>query len=748
MILVFKTLIEDRETIEKKYHNPDAEFDSFNRMNHHGYDYDETTGLNDEDIDKGLGKLFKKHKNESHPVCKAKLFEYVLDNTRIDVNEHDYFIGIYTWARPISKYTVHNWNKTVADAFSDEAKLLSDYDQSGICYGFLDFDHTVPDWDALMELGFAGILNRISSQYEALKQSGKITQKQEEFFRGVQIEYNAVIRFIDRLYNYALTKNFDKAQKIAECLLHLRDGAPTDTYEALMLIYLYFMISESIEHYQVRSLGHGLDAQLYPFFEKDIKDNKYTKDEIAEIIGYFLMQWSSIGNYWGQPFYLGGVNADGTTKVNELSYIILDVYDKLGLYNPKIQIKVNLSTPQSFTNKALEMIRHGTTSIVFCNNDVITKCLMARGATYEEAVDSVVSGCYEYKVKGKGIGISSSYYNLLKPIWLVLDNGFDAVVKKQISIKTGELDAFTSFDDFYKAYLAQLKHTLTSYIGARNILETRISEINPSLLFSATQTGCVTSMTDAIDGGIENTTDILISGLGSAIDSLMAVYELVFEKKIVSLSELKTALINDWNGYETLRAQALKTRHRFGNGDFMADSYAASVTRFVHDIYAGKTNSHGGKYLLEMHSARAFIIHGKATLATPDGRRYGDETSKNASPAPGSDRNGITALIKSVTQIDTSLCTNGFCLDAMLHPSAVQGEDGLIALRAVLETYLAKGGASIHFNIFDTKMLRDAQLHPEKYKNLQVRVCGWNVLWNNMCKEEQDAYILRAENIQ
>jgi formate C-acetyltransferase len=149
-----------------------------------------------------------------------------------------------------------------------------------------------------------------------------------------------------------------------------------------------------------------------------------------------------------------------------------------------------------------------------------------------------------------------------------------------------------------------------------------------------------------------------------------------------------------------------------------------------------------------MHSARAFIIHGEKTKATPDGRKAGQELSKNASPTPGADRNGITALIKSATAVDTALCDIGFCLDTMLHPSAVQGEDGLIAFKAVLDTYFAKGGQSIHFNVFNPDMLRDAQKHPEKYKNLQVRVCGWNILWNNMEKKEQDAYILRAEHIQ
>jgi pyruvate-formate lyase len=130
-----------------------------------------------------------------------------------------------------------------------------------------------------------------------------------------------------------------------------------------------------------------------------------------------------------------------------------------------------------------------------------------------------------------------------------------------------------------------------------------------------------------------------------------------------------------------------------------------------------------------------------------DGRKAGEETSKNASPQPGADREGVTALIHSATTINNQLANVGFCLDVMLHPTTIQGEGGLDVLYHVMRTYMDKGGQSIHFNVFDSTLLRDAQAHPEKYENLQVRVCGWNVLWNNMPKSEQDAYILRAENI-
>ena len=139
---------------------------------------------------------------------------------------------------------------------------------------------------------------------------------------------------------------------------------------------------------------------------------------------------------------------------------------------------------------------------------------------------------------------------------------------------------------------------------------------------------------------------------------------------------------------------------------------------------------------------------GWKTAATPDGRRDGEGTSKNGSPTMGMDNQGVTALIQSMTKLDLSLSDSGACLDVMLHPSSVQGEDGLDAFYAVLMTYMNRGGASIHFNVFNPEMLRDAQAHPENYQNLQVRVCGWNVLWNDLSKAEQDAFIIRAENIQ
>ncbi|MBQ3075913.1 MAG: formate C-acetyltransferase/glycerol dehydratase family glycyl radical enzyme, partial [Clostridia bacterium] len=180
--------------------------------------------------------------------------------------------------------------------------------------------------------------------------------------------------------------------------------------------------------------------------------------------------------------------------------------------------------------------------------------------------------------------------------------------------------------------------------------------------------------------------------------------------------------------------------------DPLADTYAAAMAHFFTNKVNNVPNEKGGVYKAICHSARGFIRHGLATGATPDGRRAGEELSKNASPVVGMDKKGVTALIASALKLRPEAFHESFCLDVMLHPSTVSGEEGFDVFRSLLTTYLKGDGQSIQFNIFNAETLRDAQQNPEKYRNLQVRVCGWNTLWNNMSKAEQDAYILRAES--
>ena len=744
---MFKTFIQDRPIIETKYHFPDQPFNPYRRMAYHGYAYDESTGKSDEEIIALLEELSPQLEGLPHPVAKARAVALVLENTRIDTPAHDYFIGLYSWNRLADCVTLTKWKKEIFSRDIPQVdatmKALND---SGAVAIWPDFDHVVPDWNSLLSLGFSGIRQR-ARRYRALHESrGQLTARQQAFFDGIELEYTAILNFIDRLYRHALAQTHPRAATFAACLDHLRSGAPTNIYEAMQLMYLYFIISESVDHYQVRSLGNGLDHSLWPFYVNDIKNGTFTRGEIKELLAYFMMQWQAIGNYWGQPLYLGGSNSDGSCRINDLSHDILDVYRELGLYNPKIQIKYNRNIPQDFLCKVLDMIRSGQNSFVFCCEPGMWDAVMRYGATLEEARSFDIRGCYETGIRANEVSTATGYVNPLKAVLYALFDGYDHHIGTQMGPHTGEVRDFAGF---YAAFLRQYAHLIDTTIACADAYEQYMEDINPSSMYSAT---IVTSLENAFDGyqgGVKyNNSAVLNCGLATAVDAVLAVWELVEEKKLVTMDQLKQVLLDNWQGHELLRARVLNSRHKYGNSDPLADSYARAISAFFTDRVNGHKNARGGVYKAILHSAMQFVWQGQKTGATPDGRLAGDEISKNGSPTPGMDRRGVTALVSSALKLVPSSYSESFCVDVMLHPSAVSGPEGLAVMEAVLNTYLDGGGQSIQFNVMDTALLRKAQAQPEKYRNLQVRVCGWNVLWNNLSRAEQDAYILRAASLQ
>ena len=740
----------DKKFIENKYHKTDKPFDPYARMAYHGYDYDKRTGLGDEEIKDGLSRLYEKIKSLPHPVAKAYAVKYVLENTKIDINEHDVFVGFWSVNRLANCITQDKWNEEVFNNILPELKnKMHDMNESGAIAIWPDFDHVVPDWDAILNLGFPGLKKRAEKYKELHRKNNTLTPETEAFFDGIIIEYTAIIDLIDRLYKYALTKTHAKAVKIAECLCHIRDGAPQNIYEAMQIIYIYFMLSECFDSYQVRSLGNGLDNALYSYYQNDLKNGAYTREDIKELLRYFLMQWSAIGNYWGQPFYMGGTNADGSTKYNELSYDILDVYDELGIYNPKIQVKVNKSTPDKLIFKVFDMIRRGQNCFVFCCEPGMMKAAMAYGATYDEALNMDIRGCYEIGIRANEVSTDTGYINPLKAIEYVMNNGFDKTISRQFGLKTGELETFTSFDKFYNAVIKQWENMIETTISVSLAYEKYLAFINPSNMYSATIEDSLKKGSDAYQNGVKfNNSAILNSGFASLIDAVMAVKEFVYDKKIVTLETLAKALDASWNGFEDLHTMILKSPHKYGNDDAETDAYTEAMSAYFTSKVNNRPNARGGVYKASMHSALEFIWEGEKTGSTPDGRYAGDEISKNGSPSVGMDREGVTALIKSALKSRPYTYCETHCLDVMLHPSAVVGDDGLETMKALLFMYMKNGGQAIQFNVFNTKTLYDAQKRPEKYQNLQVRVCGWNVLWNNLSEKEQNAYITRAENIR
>ena len=543
--------------------------------------------------------------------------------------------------------------------------------------------------------------------------------------------------FIDRLYERCAPGMMKSALK------NLCTEAPQNFYEALLLSYLYFMISEHVDELQVRSLSN-FDSVFYRFYRRDL-ENGTTEEEIRTYLAYYFLQFTAIGNYWNQPVYLGGENADGSTVINELSYLFLDVYDDMGLYNPKIQIKVCDSTPKSFLVKVLDMIRRGKNCIVLVADATIRKALERAGVTPDEARTCNITGCYEYSPQGS-YSAGMNYLNMLKPLEYALHRGCDGVTGVFSGMEIPELSVYATFEDLYREYKRQLLALIDITVETVNGFEGYLEYINPLSLLSATFPSCLEKAKDAIGGGGSYNDSLIAFGfLADVADSLMMIRKYVYEKKELTLSEFVRILDKNYEGEDRLRRKLLNDREKYGNNKERPDGIAVNLVDFVAESMRNRENAREGKWNCGFHVARMSYDQAKKTAASANGRRLGEELSKNISASLGQSREGATAAILSATKIDATSFTCDACLDLALLPSAVSGDDGLEAMYGLLMTFVRRGGHAMHINVFDAPMLRDAQKYPEKYRNLQIRVCGWNVLWNNINKEEQEGFIRQAE---
>ena len=507
--------------------------------------------------------------------------------------------------------------------------------------------------------------------------------------------------------------------------MHQKERAET-FYEALLQIWCYYQLSEYADCLQTRSFGNW-DRLLYPYYLKD-KANGTEEESFRALLRNFMGKVQAMHYYWGHPICLGGTEADGSSTVNELSFLILDEFDKQGFYDPKIHIKVSNNTPVTFLNKVLDMIRRGHNSLVLVGEPCIMRTMLKNGFTKEEARTAVVKGCYEYTAESAAE---------TAPVILILPKIVNDVLR-------ANCDA-PDFD----AFLRKLEKKIDEFCGklfpAVDRMEAMLDRYNPVLMLSAVSERALAAGIDGYaDAPLHRNTNIWLAGPATAADSLCAIRKFVFEEKLITIPELLNALDADWQGYEELHRTILNDRCKFGNhvpeADAMTARFLAMFTRRIN----GRKNSRGGIYTTALHSAKVFLTSGWKLEATPEGRHKGEEISKNISPQSGRCRNGATALIQSALSLDSSDFAADFPVDVTLNPAAVSGEDGLDAMRALVMTYIRNFGHAIHFNVFDVRLLEEAKRHPEKYPELQIRVCGWNVLWNNLSVAEQDAYLDQA----
>ncbi len=667
------------------------------------------------------------HNENSKSVGFGKAVKHYFEKAELCINPADIFSDMASEVYSPCFLIDEEYKKYIKDN-SDKI-----FPSEGAFVAVADFGHTMPDWNRVFNLGFTGILENAE---ECLKKIN-LSKKEEDFYLSVKYAYEGVLIYIKRLCEECKKTNSVNSLFSAQSLSSLLKGKPKNLAEAMQLYFIYYSAQQLTQGNTLRSLG-AVDDILYPYYRYDTEEGIYSEDDVRELLRYFLFKWNSRQILANIPFNL-------CTHVNELTYLILEEYEKLGIPDPKIHVKCS----KNMTDKAYKMImtsiRNGNNSFVFVNDDIVKKALVKSGIEECDAEDYTLIGCYEPCASGKEIPCTlNGRINMPMAVETVLNNGKRVASDKSIGIDFG--NEFSTFDEFYNAVKMQLKAWAEIAISEINNVEKQYSNIIQAPILSATYESCMESGKDAYSGGAKyNNSSICIYGLGTVTDELVAIKKGVFEDEIITLSKLKAVLKNNWSSAENIRKIMADKYPKYGNNDNEADSLACDLTEYMSKCINQKQNGRYGVYRMGMFSIDWIIEAGKNLSASADGRFAGEPVSKNLSASVGMDKKGVTGAINSATRFDFTNAPNGAVLDLHFHPTAVSCDEGIEIMISVLKTYLNKGGFAVHFNVVNPDTLKAAQKNPEKYKNLQVRLCGWNVYFTDLDIEMQNNLIKSLE---
>ena len=671
---------------------------------------------------------------ESHAQRKANRMALLLEQGRFGFGTRELFPHVLDVGDLITELH-EEWQREIFEGELADLRKAHAMAQEGKLYtGTLDYSHTCPDWDAILTLGIPGLIARLQE-----------ADSNNDFSASTLRVLSAVTVYMERLSAAAarLGEEDPAMGTVAEALQALTHRAPMHLYEAMLLMILFYYLQTEVECTPVRSLG-DLDRLFAPFYEQDLESGWTTKEDLRELIAAFLLQLRAFGNENNIPIFLCGVYEDGLPCVNELSYLLLEIHDELGLHDPKLQIRYRADLPEDLLERALDMIRRGNNSIVFVNDPVVIESLQAVGISESAARRYVPVGCYEPLAMGQEVAATcSGRVNLAKALALLLCDGRDWYGGNRYPIRRPEVTTFNEFYQAYREYLGALIANCRTLIAAQ---EPYYAVIHPSPLFSSSFASCAERERDAYEGGVTyNNTSIVAFGVATAVDSLLTIREAVFREKTHTLQELAQAMETNWEGQEALYHRVTHVYPKYGRGDADADALGADLLAFVASCINGYSNGRGGVFRFGAFSIDWDRRFGRKCGATPDGRQNGAPLSRNLSASAGQDRFGVTGLVRSASSLLQRQIPDGAVLDLCIHSTATQGADGLIALRGLLEVYFARGGMALQMNVLDPAVLRRARECPREYSNLQIRLCGWNVFFTDLDAEEQEALIARAE---
>jgi formate C-acetyltransferase len=645
--------------------------------------------------------------------------------------------------------------------------------------------HLIPDYETIVKRGFKYIYEKSKNKFNELSEEEKNSPRGEELkamMRSAEIPKKLANKYAEecrRLKDVAATS--ERVYELEQMVKNLIKvpWEPAETFwQGIQAVWLTHMLVMAEESYPGPGLSFGrIDQYLWPLYKKDVIDERnITKEFAIDILGSFWFHCNTVydamikaGNQgitsaFGQIVTLSGCGPNGEDYTNELTYTMLEVIDSwYPSLEPKPNVRIHKNTPDKLLDILVDMISRSQGAPFILNFDERSIAGMIKeGVPKEEAWNYGVVGCLENTMCGNDrSGTVNCNPNLTKSIELTLWNGKnlpgnDVATKpgEQIGPETGDPENFQTWEEFFNAWKEQIKFIIKHTVHVNNLCEEVKGEFIRTPYLSTIVRGCIEKGLDITQGGPE-LSFITIEGVGFAttVDSLLAIKKLVYKDKKYTIAQIKDAIENDFKGNEVMQTFLRNKAPKYGNDDDDADELAKLIMEIWSDEcwkYKSPTNFQYRPGMLSWNYWAG--ADAGFTIATPNGRNNGSFLSNAICPTDGADMKGPTAVTNSVGKVlggktesgeYINYLPNGASHTITFNPGIIKSPEHKEKFKAYLRGYIENGGSALQVNILDAEMLKDAQKHPEDYKNLLVRITGYNAYFTAIGRELQDEIIAR-----
>lgn len=581
-----------------------------------------------------------------------------------------------------------------------------------------------PEYSLLIDEGF-------DKKREEIKCSMKVHAGEPERFA----ELSAFLQVLDALSDFAERYREEALRvgnsEIAEMFSNIPAKRPRSFQEALQFLrLLHYGLWASFNYHN--TFGR-FDQYLYPYFQADVEAGKLNHEEALSLVEEFFICCNKDSDLYpgmqqgdnGQSIVLGGLNEDGTESFNPLSDLCLQASLELKLIDPKINLRVNRSTPVSMYERGTELTKQGIGFPQYANDDIVIPALLRWGYDKKDAYNYVVAACWEFIIPGYGMDVPNV-------------NGLsftDAVLRAM-----KRLPEYQDFDELMQAVKKEIQKRAGELCDSVHNLY-----MEPAPLMSLMMCGCVENGADIRDGNKYNNFGFHGTGLSTAVDSLAAIRKYVYTDRMFTAEELLKMLDADFKGSENIQNMLRYEGPKMGNDDDEVDELGVELLDWYADALEGKKNERGGFFRAGTGSAMYYVWQSKEEPATPDGRNKGEEFACNYSPSLFSRLEGPVSIIKSFSKPHLVRVANGGPLTIELHDTLFRNEGSIRKVAMFVKGFMDMGGHQMQINAVNRAILLDAKEHPEKHKNLIVRVWGWSGYFVELDEVYQNQIIKRME---